>query len=47
MNNKMAINTHQSTTDSKKQTNMQNINRIMDTLNILMDASWEGASGDG
>ena len=41
MNNKMAMNTYLSTTESKKK-DKQNRNRITDTENILMVAHWEG-----
>ena len=44
MNNKMAINTYLSKTQSKKQ-NKQNRSRVIDTENILMVATWEGSWG--
>ena len=40
MNNKMAISTSVSTTESK--TNKQKRDRIIDRENILMVARWEG-----
>ena len=46
MNNKMAINTHQSKTESKE-TNKQNRNRIVDTNNVLTVARWERGWRDG
>ena len=42
MNNKMAINTHLSTTESKKQSEKQYRNRLKDTENILTIARCEG-----
>ena len=36
----MATNTYLSTTESNKQINKQNGNRIIDTENILMVARW-------
>ena len=42
MNNKSAINTYLSTTESKKQTaNKKNRDRIKDTESILMAAIWK------
>ena len=46
MNNKMAMNTYLSTTESKKK-DKQNRNRIIDTESILMVAIWEGGWKDG
>ena len=47
MNNKMAINTYLSTTESKKQTKQpRNRDRIMDMENFLMVARWEGHVGE-
>ena len=44
MNNKMAINTHLSTIESKNQTNnKKNRDKIMDIESILMVARWEGS----
>ena len=47
MNNKMAINSQLSTTESKitGYTNKQNRNRIINMENIGMVASWEGDLG--
>ena len=44
MNNKMAINTYLSTTESKKQTKQTRTDRIMDKMSVLMVAKWEGAA---
>ena len=41
MNNKMAINTNPSMTESKKETKQTRTQRIMDTENILIVARWE------
>ena len=46
MNNKMAINTYLSIMESKKQSK-QNRNRITQTENVLMVATWEGGWEDG
>ena len=41
MNNKMAINTYLTTTESKKQLSKKNRDRIMDTESMMMDTRWE------
>ena len=49
MNNKMAINTYLSKTQSKKQ-NKQNRSRVIDTENVSMVARWArgiGKKGEG
>ena len=46
MNNKSAINTYLSTTESKKQTaNKKNRNRIMDIESVFMVTRREGCMG--
>ena len=46
MNNKMAINIHLSTIDSKKQSKQEEQKRIMDLEYILMVARWACAMGE-
>ena len=47
MNNKMVINPYPPTTESKKQINMQNRNKLLNIENILRPARWEGDWVDG
>ena len=48
MNNKMAINTYLSTTESKIETkHTRRTDRIMDMESIFMVGRWEGLWGNG